>query len=99
MEPMNSVLMLLPKDQKGDGDYGFHKDWLEMAIRNRKEYADKHGMCFCFCFYFCFAKSRNSAKGCGAICCADCMAEPTQTDECFRIPIHVGRSCRISRVL
>jgi hypothetical protein len=44
MEPMNSVLMLLPKDQKGDGDYGFHKDWLEMAIRNRKEYADKHGM-------------------------------------------------------
>ncbi|CCX33397.1 galactosyl transferase GMA12/MNN10 family-domain-containing protein [Pyronema domesticum] len=46
MEPMNSVLMLLPKDQKGDGDYGFHKDWLEMAIRNRKEYADKHGYLF-----------------------------------------------------
>jgi hypothetical protein len=43
LEPANSVLMLLPKDRKGDNDYGFHNEWLEMAITQRKQYAEHHG--------------------------------------------------------
>ncbi|CCX07759.1 Similar to alpha-1,2-galactosyltransferase gmh3 [Schizosaccharomyces japonicus yFS275]; acc. no. XP_002174998 [Pyronema omphalodes CBS 100304] len=38
--------MLLPKDRKGDNDYGFHKEWLEMASTQCKQYAKHHGYRF-----------------------------------------------------
>lgn len=40
-----SVLLLLPKDQSPDQDYGFRADWLKLAISNREEYARYHSMC------------------------------------------------------
>jgi hypothetical protein len=40
---VDRLLVLLPKDESTKYDYGFHEHWLEMAIGNRKDYADYHG--------------------------------------------------------
>lgn len=41
------VLVVLPKDKRTGGDFGFRDGgWLEAAIENRQEYADAHGMDF-----------------------------------------------------
>lgn len=43
---VDRLLILLPKDRATKSDYGFHEDWLEKAIDNRKRYADFHGGSF-----------------------------------------------------
>jgi len=40
---VDRLLILLPKDRSTEHDYGFHDDWLEKVIGNRKDYADYHG--------------------------------------------------------
>lgn len=38
------VLVVLPKDKRTGGDFGFREGgWLDAAIENRQEYADAHG--------------------------------------------------------